>query len=236
MEIFPAVDILDGRCVQLTQGRRETAEWFGDPLDCARRWIDEGAGCLHVINLDGAFGQAEKNARVIRRLIEETGVRIQLGGGIRTPADAQSWLALGVERVIIGTAAIQNPDLVRVMADECGSDAIMVSVDARGGQVVIDGWTTPAGDYLSWAERFESLGAGSLLFTNVEREGLCRGINPWPIRRLLDRVGIPVVVAGGITTIEDIRLLMALGAAGVVLGSALYRGAIRLGEALEVNG
>ncbi|MGC9434617.1 MAG: 1-(5-phosphoribosyl)-5-[(5-phosphoribosylamino)methylideneamino]imidazole-4-carboxamide isomerase [Methanomicrobiales archaeon] len=234
MDIFPAVDVLDGQCVQLTQGRRETAEGYGDPLTCARRWIDEGARSLHIVNLNGAFGEARQNAEVIRELIRETGVWVQLGGGIRGVDDARSWLDQGVARVIVGTAAIRQPEVVSAMAEECGRDAIMVGVDTRAGEVAIEGWTATAGDYLDWAHRFESLGAGSLLFTNVEREGLCQGIDPLPVQRLLDQVSIPVVAAGGITSIEDIRMLSTLGAAGVVLGSALYRGAIRLTEALEV--
>ncbi len=233
MKIFPAVDILGGRCVQLVQGNREKATWYGDPLSCARRWIEEGADALHVINLDGAFGAAGKNAALIRSLIRETGVMIQLGGGIRTREDAASWLGIGVERVILGTAAIRHPDLIHDLADEFGPHRIMAGVDARGGEVVIEGWQQPAGDYVAWAQRFEDRGAGALLYTNVEIEGLQAGIQTGPIRRLLDAVRIPVVVAGGISRREDIRTLREMGAEGAVLGSALYSGKITLQVAWE---
>jgi phosphoribosylformimino-5-aminoimidazole carboxamide ribotide isomerase len=233
MKIFPAVDILGGRCVQLVQGKRETATWYGDPSTCARRWIEEGADALHVINLDGAFGEAEKNVALIRSLIRTTGVMIQLGGGIRTREDAASWLGIGVERVILGTAAIRHPELIRTLSREFGPRHIMAGVDARGSEVLIEGWQQTAGDYVAWARRFEKEGAGALLYTNVEIEGLQQGIHPEPIRMLLETVQIPVVVAGGISRREDIRVLRELGAEGVVLGSALYSGKITLQEAWE---
>jgi len=234
MAVFPAVDILGGRCVQLVQGRRETATAFGDPLDCARRWIREGAEALHVINLDGAFGESGANAEKIRGILRETGVFTELGGGIRSLDDARKWLETGVDRVILGTLAVREPESVRTLSEEAGSSRVMASVDARGGQVVVEGWRAPGGDYLEWARRFEGLGAGSLLFTNVDVEGLERGIRPGPVRRLLSATRLPVVVAGGIASLGDVAALKGLGAAGVVLGSALYSGKIELGKVMEV--
>jgi len=233
MKVFPAVDILDGRCVQLVQGRRETATFFGQPRTCAKRWLSEGADSLHVINLDGAFGNATRNVDLIRELVRETGVTIQLGGGIRSVEDAGGWLEAGVERVILGTIAIKTPGIIRTLADEFGSSRIMAGVDARGGEIAIEGWQTTAGDYLLWAERFESFGAGSLLYTNVDVEGLQGGVNFLPVKALLDRVRIPVTVAGGVSSIEDINGLAQIGVYGAVLGSSLYSGKIRLRDALE---
>ncbi len=233
MEIFPAVDILDGRCVQLVQGKREQATVYGDPLAWAEKWLDAGADALHVINLDGAFGQATKNADLIRDLIRETDATVELGGGIRSPGDAAGWLNIGVERVILGTLAIRNPDAVRTIADEFGSRHVMAGVDARGGEVVIEGWEESAGDYLAWAERFENLGAGSLLFTNVDVEGLQQGIALEPVTRLLERTGLPVVASGGVSSAADVAALRDAGVSGAVLGSALYAGKIRIEEALE---
>jgi phosphoribosylformimino-5-aminoimidazole carboxamide ribotide isomerase len=233
MKIFPAVDILEGHCVQLVQGKREKATRYGEPTACAHRWIEEGADALHVINLDGAFGFAGKNAELIRSLIRDTGVMIQLGGGIRTREDVAAWLDTGVDRVILGTAGIRHPELIHDLAREFGSERIMAGVDARKGEVMIEGWQQPAGEYLSWARRFQDQGAGALLYTNVEIEGLQAGIRTAPIRRLLDTVDIPVVVAGGISSREDIRTLRKMGADGVVLGSALYSGKITLQEAWE---
>jgi phosphoribosylformimino-5-aminoimidazole carboxamide ribotide isomerase len=236
MQIFPAVDILNGQCVQLVQGKRERATRFGDPLSCARRWLDEGATALHVINLDGAFGSSGKNADLIRNLVKETEIFIELGGGIRTTEDAIAWLDLGIGRVILGTAATKEPEIIKKLAGECGSERVMAGVDAISGQIAIGGWQETAGDYLGWAERFEELGAGSLLYTNVDVEGLQQGVRFEPVRCLIDHVGIPVVVAGGVSSRADVAGLREIGAAGAVLGSALYSGKIRLREALEAAG
>lgn len=233
MKIFPAVDILGGSCVQLVQGRRDSSTIYGDPLSCAEKWISEGAEALHIVNLDGAFGSATANAEQIRRVIQATGVETQLGGGIRSLDDARSWLETGVDRVILSTFAVSNPENLTVLSDQYGSERIMAGADARNGQIVVDGWERPAGDYLTWADTFIQKGAGSLLFTNVNVEGLCKGVQADPVRDLTRRVRVPVTVAGGITTADDIRIIQDAGASGVVLGSALYSGKITLNQALE---
>lgn len=234
MRVFPAVDILGGRCVQLVQGKREDATVYGSPLECAERWICEGADALHVINLDGAFGDSGKNARLIREVISETGVFVQLGGGIRSTEDAGAWLNTGVDRVILGTLAIDSPESVSQLSDEFGKDAVVAGVDAKEGQVVVRGWEQSAGDYIEWAQRFESLGAGALLFTNVDVEGLQKGIDSGPVRKLVESTSIPVVAAGGISCPQDVATLKSLGVDGIVLGSALYSGKIALKDALEI--
>jgi phosphoribosylformimino-5-aminoimidazole carboxamide ribotide isomerase len=233
MQLYPAVDILDGQCVQLVQGKAETATRYGNPMSCAKRWLDEGADALHIINLDGAFGRSEKNAALIRELVRETGTFIQLGGGIRSLADAAGWLTIGVDRVILGTLATRNPESIKTLAAEYGSSRVMVSVDARGGRVAIEGWQELGGDYLEFARLSEQMGAGSLLYTNVDVEGLERGISPDPIRKLLEQIRLPVTVAGGITTRDDLVSLIAAGVIGAVLGSALYSGKIKFGDALR---
>jgi phosphoribosylformimino-5-aminoimidazole carboxamide ribotide isomerase len=233
MKIFPAVDILGGKCVQLVQGRRESATAYGDPLSCALRWLDLGATALHVVNLDGAFGTSSKNAGLITNLIQKTGVEIELGGGIRSVEDARHWLETGVDRVIISTLATQEPDCIRTLSREYGSGRIMPGVDAKGGQIAVHGWLKTAGNYLDWAAKFEKLGAGSLLYTNVDVEGLQQGVRFGPVKRLIDHVHIPVVVAGGVSTRSDVAGLRDAGAHGAVLGSALYSGKIRLADALE---
>ena len=233
MKIFPAVDILGGKCVQLVQGKRESATAYGDPLSCATRWLDEGATALHVVNLDGAFGSSSQNAGLIADLIKKTGVEIELGGGIRSTGDARRWLETGVDRVIISTLATQDPECIRTLAREFGSSRVMPGVDAKGGQIAVHGWQETAGDYLGWAKKFEELGAGSLLYTNVDVEGLQQGVRFGPVKRLIDHVGIPVVVAGGVSTRADVAGLRDAGAHGAVLGSALYSGKLALKDALE---
>jgi phosphoribosylformimino-5-aminoimidazole carboxamide ribotide isomerase len=232
MKIYPAVDILGGRCVQLVQGRRESATDFGDPLARATQWLEEGATALHVINLDGAFGGARANAALIRELVSKTGVEIQIGGGIRSVADARAWLETGVERIIIGTLATEHPEVLGTLAAEYGSARIMAGVDARDGQIAVEGWQQTRGDYCAWATRFEEQGAGSLLYTNVDVEGLQQGIRLKPVRDLISTVSIPVIVAGGVSSPSDLQGLHLAGAAGAVLGSALYSGKITLEEAL----
>jgi phosphoribosylformimino-5-aminoimidazole carboxamide ribotide isomerase len=234
MRIFPAVDILDGRCVQLVQGRRESATVYGDPLSWAERWISGGADALHLINLDGAFGSSKKNSGLIRNLIHTTGIEIQLGGGIRSTEDAARWLESGVSRVILGTAATQNPHIIQTLADEFGSKRVMAGVDAKGGQIAVEGWQKTAGDVIAWVERFESLGAGSFLYTNVDVEGLQQGVRFEPVRKVIEATQRPVVVAGGVSSVQDISGLKEAGACGAVLGSALYSGKITLAEALGV--
>ena len=236
MIVFPAVDILGGRCVQLVQGKRDTATAYGDPLLCAESWINQGAQALHIVNLDGAFGSSKLNAEKITDVIIRTGVETQLGGGIRSLEDARSWLDCGVDRIIISTFAAEDPECLTTLSDEYGSDRIMAGVDARAGEMVTHGWECPAGNFLEWADMFIRKGAGSLLYTNVSVEGLCNGIDPKPVRDLLSTVSVPVVVAGGITSASDIKILNEADAAGVVLGSALYSGKITLREALEAAG
>jgi len=233
MIVFPAVDILCGRCVQLVQGRRDTATDFGTPAECARRWMGEGGRHLHIINLDGAFGDSRRNAAVLREMIGEIGIPVQLGGGIRSFDDAAGWLELGVERVILGTSAVREPELITRLADQFGKSRIMAGVDARQGKIAVEGWEKTAGDYIDWGLLFETMGAGSLLYTNVDVEGLQRGIAPEPVARLIASVSLPVIVAGGISSPPDITALKAIGAHGIVLGSALYSGKLSLRDALE---
>lgn len=234
MKIFPAVDILNGSCVQLVQGKRETATVYGEPLAWAERWIAEGADTLHVINLDGAFGSSRNNAGLIRTLVRKTGVVIQLGGGIRSVEDASRWLETGVSRVILGTAATQQPEIIRTLADEFGSRRVMAGVDAKGGQIAVEGWQKTAGDVTGWISRFESEGAGSFLYTNVDVEGLQQGVAFEPVKKVIAATRRPVVVAGGVSSVADVSGLKDAGACGAVLGSALYAGKITLAKAREV--
>lgn len=235
MQIFPAVDVLGGRCVQLVGGDRSTAQYFGSPLENAQRWIACGAEALHVINLDGAFSASSVNADCIREVIEATDVFVELGGGIRSLADARGWLNCGVSRIILSTFAVKEPEAVRTLAKEFGPERIMAGVDARGGNMAVEGWTASAGDYIAWAERFEALGAGSLLYTNIDVEGRQAGVDAEPVKRLIDAVSIPVVVSGGVSSPADVKTLVRLGAGGCVLGSALYSGKISFNEAMEAG-
>ena len=236
-KIIPAVDLKNGRCVQLVQGiptrKRISLE---DPVGIAMRWIDCGAEILHIIDLDGAIDGVRVNSGLVDEILRRSGdVEVQVGGGIRTHADVASLLEIGVERVIIGTIAIQNPEFVRELADEFGSRHITVALDARDGKVTTHGWkekTNVAPP--EYAESFESLGAGSILFTNIDTEGMLQGVRPEPTAELVKAVGIPVIASGGITTLEDVAILKKTGACGVVIGTALYLERFSLEDAMKV--
>ncbi len=234
MRIFPAVDILGGRCVQLVQGKRESATTFGDPLACATRWLDEGADALHVVNLDGAFGSSGKNVELITDLVKKTGVEIELGGGIRSTDDAARWIKTGVTRIIISTLATKEPESIRNLArmNMAATGSWQVSMP-KAARSLFTGGRLRQATTLTGQGAFEELGAGSLLYTNVDVEGLQQGVQFTPVKCLIDHVDIPVVVAGGVSARSDIAGLRDAGAFGAVLGSALYSGKITLQDALE---
>jgi len=235
-KVIPAVDLKDGRCVQLVQGIPGTeVVSLKDPLGVALRWVEEGAEVLHIIDLDGAIKGNRVNAPLVERIVEECDVEIQVGGGIRSLEDINVLLSLGVDRVILGTLAINSPPLVKDLVEEFGGDIIMVALDAKDGWVTSHGWARKTKNRPSeLGKKFESLGAGSLLFTNIDTEGLLRGVNPEPTRELVQSVRIPVIASGGITTLEDIKAIKKTGAVGVVVGTALYLGKFTLKEAKRV--
>jgi len=230
-EVVPAVDMQDGQVVQLVGGERGTGTTYGEPVAAARRWVEAGAGTLHLVDLDGAFEGERANADAIDAVLEAVDVDVQLGGGIRTAADAIGLLDRGVDRVILGTAAVENPDIVAEISDE-HPGRVMVSLDAKDGEVVVSGWTEGTGlDPATAASRYEDLGAGAILFTDVDVEGQLDGVRTGPVERVVEAVDIPVVASGGVATIDDVRALNAAGAAAVVVGSALYEGTFTLEEA-----
>jgi len=230
-EVVPAVDVQDGDVVQLVQGERGTEKRYGDPVESAERWADEGASTLHLVDLDGAFEGERANADAIDRVLAAVDADVQIGGGIRTAADARGLLDRGVDRVILGTAAVETPDIVAAIS-ETHPGSVMVSLDAKGGEVVVSGWTEGTGlDPASAAERYEDLGAGAILFTDVDVEGRLDGVQTGPVERIADAVDVPVVASGGVATIDDVRALRDAGAAAVVVGSALYEGRFSLRDA-----
>jgi phosphoribosylformimino-5-aminoimidazole carboxamide ribotide isomerase len=237
-EVIPAVDLRDGKCVQLVQGvPGSEIISLDDPFAVALDWIDKGAKTLHLVDLDGAIEGKRKNAPIVEKIIKackEKGVSIQVGGGIRNFEDAAALLKLGVSRVILGTAALQDPELVKLLADAFGKEFLTVALDAKNGKISIKGWTeectqTP----VEMGRKFEELGAGSLLFTNIDTEGLMQGVNPIPTKELVESVSIPVIASGGVSSLQDLRVLKETGAAGVVIGSALYTGKFTLEDAIE---
>lgn len=232
-EIVPAVDVQDGQVVQLVGGERGTGRTYGDPVEAARDWEEAGARTLHLVDLDGAFEGERANASAIERVVASTTADVQVGGGIRTATDAFDLLEGGVDRVILGTAAVENPDIVSTVADRY-PDGVLVSLDSRGGEVVVSGWTEGTGlDPAEAAARFVDAGAAGVLFTDVDVEGQMEGVRGEEVRRVVEAVDAPVVASGGVATVEDIRTVHDAGAAAVVVGTALYEGAFTLAEASE---
>lgn len=237
-EVIPAVDMRGGKCVQLVQGvPGSEIVSLDDPLAVALDWIGKGAKTLHLVDLDGAIEGERKNAPIIEKIVRacrERGVGVQAGGGIRSFEDAASLLELGVSRVILGTAALQNPGLVKQLSTTFGSSCVNVALDAKNGKISIKGWTEECAQTpVEMGKKFEELGAGSLLFTNIDTEGLMQGVNPVPTRELVESVSIPVIASGGVSSLEDLQAVKQTGAAGVVVGSALYTGKFTLEEAIE---
>ncbi|WP_336342834.1 1-(5-phosphoribosyl)-5-[(5-phosphoribosylamino)methylideneamino]imidazole-4-carboxamide isomerase [Halalkalicoccus ordinarius] len=230
-EVVPAVDVQDGEVVQLVQGERGTEKRYGDPAEAARRWVGEGARTLHLVDLDGAFEGERRNAAAIEAILDAVDAEVQLGGGIRSASEATDLLERGVDRVILGTAAVENPEIVEEIAERY-PEGVAVSLDAKDGEVVVSGWTEGTGlDPAEAAARYEELGAGTILFTNVDVEGKLEGVRTDPVRRIADTVSIPVIASGGVASVEDVRALKEAGAAAVVVGSALYEGRFTLEEA-----
>jgi phosphoribosylformimino-5-aminoimidazole carboxamide ribotide isomerase len=236
-EVIPAIDLKGGKVVQLVQGVPGTEMVsIDDYLSVAGDFVDQGAKWLHIIDLDGALSGDRKNARIVEDIIKHFNVNIQVGGGIRDFNTARYLLGLGVTRVILGTAAIKEPELVSELAANFDDVAVMVSLDSKKGEVLVEGWKASSGkSTIEMGKLFENMGAGSILYTNVDVEGLLKGVNESPVKALVDSVSIPVIASGGITTLGDVVTIKNTGAAGVVIGSALYKHLFTLREAIDVS-
>ncbi|RZN62898.1 1-(5-phosphoribosyl)-5-[(5-phosphoribosylamino)methylideneamino]imidazole-4-carboxamide isomerase [Methanonatronarchaeum sp. AMET6-2] len=233
-ELIPAVDIKNGRCVQLVQGKPGTGGEFGRPVDAAGRWVEMGASRLHVIDLDGAFKGRQKNFSSIKKIIRGFEVPVQVGGGIRSFEAAERLFNVGVDRVFVGTAAFKNTELLKRLVELYG-DSIYVSIDSSDGEVMVDGWTEGSGvDVIDACSEFEEIGVGGFLFTNIDKEGLLEGIDLKGFKKVIDSTNLPVIASGGISSIDDVLQLRDAGAAGAVVGSALYKGKLDFERTIDM--
>jgi phosphoribosylformimino-5-aminoimidazole carboxamide ribotide isomerase len=236
MILYPAIDLKDGQCVRVLRGDLATATVFNaDPAAQAKAWVDAGFRWIHVVDLNGSVEGAAVNDAAVEAILETASIPVQLGGGIRTLANIEGWIEAGVSRVILGTAAVRDPALVKTAASRW-PEQIAVSVDVRAGQVAVQGWTEDSGlKAIDVARRFEDAGVCALIITDIDRDGALTGFNIEAFGAIADAVAIPVIAAGGLASVEDIIRLRAregVPVAGAVLGRALYTGAIRAGEAL----
>ena len=238
MIVFPAIDLKDGAAVRLLRGEMGTATVFNpDPAAQARAFADAGFAWLHLVDLNGAFEGRPVNAAAVEAILAAVDLPVQLGGGIRDMAQIEHWLAAGITRVILGTAAVKDPDLV-IAACKAFPGRVMVGIDARGGRVAVEGWAEESDiDAAALAARFADCGVAGLIYTDIERDGALQGINVDATAALARSTALPVIASGGLSSLDDIAALMAVeeaGIAGVIAGRALYDGRIDAGSALAL--
>jgi phosphoribosylformimino-5-aminoimidazole carboxamide ribotide isomerase len=235
MIIYPAIDIRGGKAVRLVEGDFNQETTFdADPVEAARRWETLGATWIHIVDLDGARDGWRQNGEVIERIREAVSARIQLGGGIRSLQDIRAARAIGVDRIVIGSAAISDPDLVALAIHELG-DAVAVGLDARNGKLATDGWTEQTDvDAAELAERYGRLGLAHVIFTDIFRDGRLQGPNLEALATMIERFPDSVIASGGISSLSDVQRVREAGAAGAIIGSALYHRHISLPDAIAV--
>lgn len=237
LELLPAVDVVDGRAVQLVQGVSGSGGEFGDPWEAALAWQEAGAEWLHLVDLDAAFGRGDNRA-LLATIVERLDIDVELSGGIRDDDTLRAALATGCRRVNVGTAALENPEWTARAIAEHG-DRVAVGLDVRGTTLAARGWTRDGGDLWQTLERLDAEGCARYVVTDVNKDGMLAGPNVELLRQVCERTDRPVVASGGVSTLADIaalRELVPAGVEGAIVGSALYKGAFTLPEALDVAG
>ena len=239
--IYPAIDLRAGRVVRLKEGDpRRMTSYSDDPAETARRWLSSGAQRLHVVNLDGAFGEEDEVNRAalesILSVAKDFDARVQFGGGIRSLATIERAIVLGVWRVVLGTISVEQPDMVADALKRFGAERIAVGIDARDGLVRVRGWRDESGiGAKDLALQMRDLGLRTVIFTDISRDGLGSGLNIPSTRELAETSGLDVIASGGVQTLEDVRAARNANVAGVIIGRALYDGTVDFKEALELN-
>ncbi len=240
MDVIPAIDLLEGRCVRLYQGDYARSQVFNDnPTDVARQWVKQGASSLHIVDLDGAKTGRVVNRPAIEAIVQAVPVPVQVGGGLRDRTSVAQLLALGVQRAILGTVAVEQPTLVAKLCQEFPGH-IVVGIDARQGRVATRGWLETSEVLATHlATQMQELGAAAIIYTDIHRDGTLQGPNLEALRELAATVTIPVIASGGVSSVTDLLSLLALeplGVTGVIVGRALYTGDISLKQALQAIG
>jgi phosphoribosylformimino-5-aminoimidazole carboxamide ribotide isomerase len=241
MLVIPAIDLRQGKCVRLTQGRKDAATIYdADPIKVADAFENDGAQMLHVVDLDGAFGEANgRNREVLRDLIPAITVPVQFGGGLRTVKDIEHAISLGVNRVVIGTLAAESTDLLAEIIREFGAEQVAVGIDARNGQVVTRGWETEEQLTASTlAQKVAAAGVERIIYTDIERDGTLTGINIQQTRMIAEASGLKITASGGVASLDDLKQLAAVSHSGidsVIIGKALYERRFTLQDAIAIS-
>jgi phosphoribosylformimino-5-aminoimidazole carboxamide ribotide isomerase len=233
MQIWPAIDLRGGKCVRLRQGDYQRETVYGDdPAEMARRWVSEGAACLHLVDLDGARDGAAANLEAVEAIVAAANVPCELGGGIRDEATIERLLGLGLTRLVIGTRALKEPDWFRAVARRFPGQ-LALGIDAKGGLVATDGWLkTSTTSAIELARQFAGEPLAAIIYTDIARDGMLQGPNFEAMAHMNDAVDVEVIASGGVTTAEDVRRLAAIGMSGCIVGRALYEGTLTLAQAL----
>ncbi|OPZ94798.1 MAG: 1-(5-phosphoribosyl)-5-((5-phosphoribosylamino)methylideneamino) imidazole-4-carboxamide isomerase [Firmicutes bacterium ADurb.Bin419] len=236
MIIYPAVDVREGKCVRLTQGEFDKQTVYSDnPVEMALRWEKMGAQYLHVVDLDGARTGKAQNIAVISEMAVKMGIPVQVGGGIRTIEMIETVLCKGIERVILGTSAVKDPELVK-RAVKTFENNVVIGIDAKDGMVAIEGWEkTSEFKAVDFAKKMEELGAKTIIYTDISRDGMLNGPNLKAMEDMVKAVNIDVIASGGVGKLEDIKNLKETGVSGVIVGRALYTGDVDLKQAIEIG-
>ena len=237
MKIIPAIDLKDGKCVRLLQGKQDEVTVYSDnPAAMAKHWVSLGAELLHVVDLDGAFTGEQKNFDKIKAVRDAIDIPIEIGGGIRDLERIEKLVSLGVDRVIIGTSAAKDPDMVR-RACEKFPNKVLVGIDAKAGKVAVKGWVEVTElDAIEFARTMKEAGTAGIIYTDISRDGMLVGPNIDAMSKMVSVVNIPVIASGGVSRLDDIRSLMKIKDLwGVITGKALYEGALDLKQAIEIT-
>lgn len=228
IEVIPAIDLKEGRCVRLTQGKFEQEEVFSQyPVEMARHWQKQGASRLHVVDLDGAKDGEPRNISLIKEMVAALEIPVQLGGGIRTQEIMKEYLTAGVERVIVGTMALENPELVKEAVNRFGSDKIVVGVDAKKGKVAVKGWLETSKQTVGETiKRLKEVGINTFIYTDISRDGMLTGPDLKGLKELIELRDIELIASGGVSSREDLQQLSEIGIESAIVGKALYTGKI----------
>lgn len=236
MQLYPAIDIRNGQCVRLRQGQFHNQEVYSSsPVKVAKQWETQGASFIHLVDLDGALHGHGVNEEVIRDIASAVSVPVQVGGGIRTIKDIENKLNLGVNRVIIGTKAVENPAFIKEAISNFGADRVVIGIDAKNGMVAIEGWEKVSNyNAITLALNMKELGVKTIVYTDISKDGMLQGPNVECTKEMVDMTGLDIIASGGVSSLKDLELVNQVGVHGAIIGKALYENRINLEEAIQL--